>query len=162
MSIDRKEFKRIVTLMREEKVPLSLPNIMVRTELPRETVLQWLEEVDQDLPETPKRSFRSRIDETAAEMRQDLAQIELPKLPTHKRSWQAAALLGFIGGPLGLFYAAPLALAASTSAIYVSALAVLHYLPFVGPAILGYVVPLVHIGCAGVNAYYAFFRKKSV
>lgn len=162
MSIDKKEFRRIITTMREEKVPLSLPNIMVRTELPRETVLQWLEELDQDLPETPKRTFRSRLGETASEMRQDLAQIELPKIPTHKRSWQAAAILGFIGGPLGLFYAAPLALAASTSAIYVSALAVLHYLPFVGPAILGYVVPLVHIGCAGVNAYYAFFRKKSV
>ena len=160
--MSQKEFEAIIRQMHTEKVPLSISNIMVRTELPRDTVLKRLSEMEVAPSEAspPPTPFHTRVHTTAREMRGDFRTIELPKLPTHKRTWQIAAILGFVAGPLGLFYAAPLALAATASAIYVSALAVLHYVPFVGPAILGYIVPLVHIGCSATNAYFVFFRKK--
>lgn len=158
----KKEFQKIVEKMRQDGVPLTLVNVMIRTDLPRITVVEWLVEEPQ-AEELPEMDDLQRLRQ---ELRNQVARVKgvqlpnLPKLPK-KRSWQVAATLGFVFGPLGLFYASPVALAASASAFYVGALALLHYLPFVGPAILGYIVPLVHIGCAGLNAYYAFFKKKA-
>ena len=43
----RDEFERVVRAMRAEGVPLSMPNLMVRTELPRHTIQEWLDDLDQ-------------------------------------------------------------------------------------------------------------------
>lgn len=42
----RDEFEKTVRAMRAEGVPVSMPNLMVRTELPRATIEQWLREMD--------------------------------------------------------------------------------------------------------------------
>ena len=44
--VNREEFERIVRAMRAEGVPLTMPNLMLRTELPRATIERWLEEVE--------------------------------------------------------------------------------------------------------------------
>ncbi len=42
----REEFERTVRAMRAEGVALSMPNLMLRTELPRHVIEDWLEEMD--------------------------------------------------------------------------------------------------------------------
>ncbi len=44
--MSREEFERVVRAMRAEGVPLSMPNLMVRTELPRHTIQDWLDDLD--------------------------------------------------------------------------------------------------------------------
>jgi hypothetical protein len=49
----REEFERVVRAMRAEGVPLSMPNLMVRTELPRHTIQEWLDDIDQPRAAAP-------------------------------------------------------------------------------------------------------------
>jgi len=44
--MSREEFERVVRAMRAEGVALSMPNLMVRTELPRHTIQDWLDDLD--------------------------------------------------------------------------------------------------------------------
>lgn len=160
--ISKKEFLKTVETMRRDGVPITILNVMIRTDLPRAKVVAWIME-DEATEEVTEPDDLDRLRQELRAQIDRVKKIEMPKLPQlpKKRSWQVAATLGFVFGPLGLFYASPVALAASASSFYVAALVVLHYLPFVGPAILGYIIPLVHIGCAALNAYYAFFKKKA-
>ncbi len=63
--------------------------------------------------------------------------------------------LGLLGGPLGLFYAAPLPVAAASTAGYVAAILLLRLIPVFGTVAVAYLVPLVHLGCAAAGAAYA-------
>ena len=45
--MSRDEFEKTVRAMRAEGVPLTMPNLMLRTELPRSTIEEWLEDLEQ-------------------------------------------------------------------------------------------------------------------
>lgn len=161
MAISKHEFQKIIETMIAQKVPLSLPNLMVRTELPRHVIQEWLDDLhDEQIAKAKKEkpSLDAKLKNGVRQAREHLPK-EMPKLPKYKRSWQLGLLFGFLFGPLGLFYAAPLALSASLSGFYVGALVAFHYLPFVGAAILTYIVPIVHIACAATNVYFVIARR---
>lgn len=46
----REDFEKTVRAMRSENVPLTMPNLMLRTELPRSVIEAWLEEIDSPPP----------------------------------------------------------------------------------------------------------------
>jgi len=184
----REEFERVVRAMRAEGVPLSMPNLMVRTELPRHTIQEWLDDIDQPRPaqsSTAKKTvagkgvdaidslregfdaLRDRVVKDAATrvVREKLGLDDEPpaerrakssRAPKARRDLRLAALFGILGGPIGLFYAAPLLTAGIASAIYAAAVLALLFIPLIGTAALFYLVPLVHLACAALGPAYAW------
>ena len=45
MALTKHEFYELVEMMRRNKVPLTMPNLMVRTELPRHVIQEWLDDM---------------------------------------------------------------------------------------------------------------------
>jgi len=184
----REEFERVVRAMRAEGVPLSMPNLMVRTELPRHTIQEWLDDIDQPRPaeasatkktaagkgvdaiDSLREGFdalKDRVVKDAATrvVREKLGLDEQPatarrsktsRAPKAQRDLRLAALFGLLGGPIGLFYSAPLLTAGIASAIYVAAVLALLFIPLIGTAALFYLVPLVHLACAALGPAYAW------
>lgn len=184
----REEFERVVRAMRAEGVPLSMPNLMVRTELPRHTIQEWLDDLDRPRsaePATARKtaagkgvealdSLREGFDALRDRVVKDAAtRVVREKLglddaaPAERRSKSArpgrprrdlrlAALLGLVGGPVGLLYAAPLLTAGIASALYVGVVLALLFVPLIGTAALFYLVPLVHLACAALGPAYAW------
>ncbi|MBK6535640.1 MAG: hypothetical protein IPF99_40755 [Deltaproteobacteria bacterium] len=184
----RDEFERVVRAMRAEGVPLSMPNLMVRTELPRHTIQEWLDDLDQPKPapaaearktaagkgvdaiDSLRENFgalRDRVVKDAATrvVREKLGLDDEPpadrrskasSAPKARRDLRLAALFGILGGPIGLFYSAPLLTAGIASAIYVAAVLALLFIPLIGTAALFYLVPLVHLACAALGPAYAW------
>lgn len=170
--------------MRAEGVALSMPNLMVRTELPRHTIQEWLDDLDQPkpAPEAEARktaagkgvdaidslrenfgALRDRVVKDAATrvVREKLGLDDPPadrrsKAKRPQRDLRIAALLGLLGGPIGLLYAAPLLTAGIASALYVAAVLALVFVPLIGMAALFYLVPLVHLACAALGPAYAW------
>ena len=62
----REEFERTVRAMKSEGVALSMPNLMVRTELPRHVIEDWLEEMDD-----PRRKAPTKVDGKLTKPRRD-------------------------------------------------------------------------------------------
>ncbi|MDO9018275.1 MAG: hypothetical protein Q8S73_23945 [Deltaproteobacteria bacterium] len=181
----REEFERVVRAMRAEGVPLSMPNLMVRTELPRHTIQEWLDDLDQPKPapdaearktaagkgvdaiDSLRENFgalRDRVVKDAATrvVREKLGLGDEPpadrrsKAKRPQRDLRVAALLGLLGGPIGLLYSAPLLTAGIASAVYVAAVLALIFVPLIGIAALFYLVPLVHLACAALGPAYAW------
>lgn len=184
----REEFERVVRAMRAEGVPLSMPNLMVRTELPRHTIQEWLDDIDQPRAASPSAakktaagkgvdaidSLREGFDALKDRVVKDAAtrvvreKLGLDDEPASERKARAsrakgprrdlrlAALFGLLGGPIGLFYSAPLLTAGIASAIYVAAVLALLFVPLIGTAALFYLVPLVHLACAALGPAYAW------
>lgn len=179
--VTREEFERIVQAMRAEGVALTMPNLMLRTELPRATIERWLEEVERakraderewkksEGEENPLDALRGRVDTlrreavkavATAAVREKFGLEETPRvhgaLQRTEKDLRWGAGLGLVGGPLGLFYAAPLHVAAAASAGYVAAILLLRLIPVFGSVAVAYLVPLVHLGCAVAGAAYAW------
>ncbi|MEZ4391199.1 MAG: hypothetical protein R3A48_08900 [Polyangiales bacterium] len=167
--------------MRAEGVALTMPNLMLRTELPRATIERWLEEVERGRREdrgewkkpassdNPMDALRSQVDTlrreavkavATAAVREKLGLEETPRvhgaMQRADKDLRWGAGLGLLGGPVGLFYAAPLHVAAATSAGYVAAILLLRMIPVFGSVAVAYLVPLVHLGCAAAGAAYAW------
>lgn len=182
--VNREEFERIVRAMRAEGVPLTMPNLMLRTELPRATIERWLEEVEDarradarswsskpgDAPDKPlDERLRSTVDAlkreavkavATAAVKEKLGLDDPPRvhgaLQRADKDLRWGAGLGLVGGPLGLFYSAPLPVAAAASAGYVAAILLLRLIPIFGGMAVAYLVPLVHLGCAVAGAAYTW------
>ena len=56
--MNRDEFERTVRAMKAEGVSLSMPNLMLRTELPRHVIEDWLEEMDDRARNPPPAAAR--------------------------------------------------------------------------------------------------------
>ncbi len=61
----RDEFERTVRAMKAEGLSLSMPNLMLRTELPRHVIEDWLEEMDERArnPPPPSSSEKRKREE---------------------------------------------------------------------------------------------------
>lgn len=182
----REEFERVVRAMRAEGVPLSMPNLMVRTELPRHTIQEWLDDIDQpksadasaaakktaagkgvDAIDSLREGFgalKDRVVKDAATrvVREKLGLDDEPpserrtKAKRPQRDLRVAALLGLLGGPFGLLYSAPWLTAGIASALYLGVVLALLFIPLIGTAALFYLVPLVHLACAALGPAYAW------
>lgn len=189
----REEFERTVRAMKAEGVTLSMPNLMLRTELPRHVIEDWLE----DMAEAERRPSSARAKEesrgdgkddakgakpadallrkvnqlkdevigeaakAAVKERLGLGDDEEPvrvhgatKRP--QKDLRIGAGLGLVGGPLGLFYAAPYPVAISASAAYIAALVGLNFIPVVGSMLVAYLLPIVHLSSAAAGAGYTW------
>ena len=73
-----------------------------------------------------------------------------------QKDLRVGAGLGLVGGPLGLFYAAPYPVAIATSAAYVAALVGLNFIPVVGSMLVAYLLPIVHLTSAAAGAGYTW------
>jgi hypothetical protein len=181
--VNREEFERIVRAMRAEGVALTMPNLMLRTELPRATIERWLEEVEASRhrdekgwskkPGEGEKPLEARIRDgvdalkreavkavATAAVKEKLGIEDLPRvhgaLQRTDKDLRWGAGLGLLAGPLGLFYAAPLPVAAASSAGYVAAILLLRLIPVFGGVAVAYLVPLVHLGCAVAGAAYTW------
>lgn len=180
--MSREEFERVVRAMRAEGVPLSMPNLMVRTELPRHTIQDWLDDLDRPKPkadDAPAKTTAGKGVDAIDQLRESIGALKdrvvkdaatrvvkeklgisdepaAARGKRPKRDLRVAAGLGLLGGPLGLFYAAPLITAGIASAIYVAAVLLLMFVPLIGTAALFYIVPLVHLACAALGPAYAW------
>lgn len=200
----REEFEKAVKAMQAEGVPLSMPNLMVRTELPRGQIEEWLAEMDKGVRSsestaskspvaakgagrgTTKTAVGEALDELeklkarADEFRQDLVDKATDKVvketlgvdigtsrkkkkvsPKARKDLRIAGGLGLLGGPFGLFYAAPMLTAGIFSVLYVAVVVTLFFVPLLGTAVLFYVVPPVHLVSAAVSAAYAWRYNRS-
>ena len=182
----REEFERVVRAMRAEGVVLSMPNLMLRTELPRYMIQEWLDDIDAPKPpEAAKKtvagkgvdaigSLREGFDALKDRVVKDAAtRVVREKLGLDddssadrrarssrgkgpRRDLRLAALFGLLGGPIGLLYSAPWLTAALASAVYVAVVLALFFVPLIGTAALFYLVPLVHLACAALGPAYAW------
>ncbi|MFO0626748.1 MAG: hypothetical protein U0325_14130 [Polyangiales bacterium] len=184
--VNREEFERIVRAMRAEGVALTMPNLMLRTELPRATIERWLEEVESqrrrddgawkksEEGERPLDALRGKVDAlrreavkavATAAVKESLGLEETPRvhgaMQRKGKDLRWGAGLGLLAGPLGLFYAAPLPVAAASSAGYVAAILLLRLIPVFGSVAVAYLVPLVHLGCAAAGAAYAWRHNRT-
>jgi hypothetical protein len=185
--MSREEFERTVRAMRAEGVPLSMPNLMLRTELPRHVIEEWLEAMAEAERRTPSakaapdaqppsgdptdellRKVHRLKDEvigdaarSAVKERLGLGRGKEPT-PVHgttkrpRKDLRIGAGLGLVGGPLGLFYAAPYSVAITASTVYLAALVGLHFVPVVGTMLVAYLLPIVHLTSAVAGAGYTW------
>lgn len=182
----RDEFERVVRAMRAEGVPLSMPNLMVRTELPRHTIQDWLDDLDKpkkDADAGPEKTAAGKGVDAIDQLRENISALKnrvvkeaatkvvrdklglddepastrtTTKGKKAKRDLRVAAGLGLLGGPFGLFYSAPLLTAGIASVLYLAVVLVLLFVPLIGTAALFYLVPLVHLACAALGPAYAW------
>ncbi|MFO0610095.1 MAG: hypothetical protein U0324_43450 [Polyangiales bacterium] len=188
----REEFERTVRAMKAEGVPLSMPNLMLRTELPRHLIEDWLEDmaVAERRPpaaakpgrdakaegdakgEGPADDLLRKVNRLKDEVIGDAAKAAVKErlglggdeepVRVHgatkrpQKDLRVGAGLGLVGGPLGLFYAAPYPVAIATSAAYVAALVGLNFIPVVGSMLVAYLLPIVHLTSAAAGAGYTW------
>ena len=179
----REQFEKTVLAMRAEGVPLTMPNLMLRTELPRGVIEDWLDDINRieraaqrakargDAVATAAAGARSLRDELD-DLRKKVVEEATARVVEKKLGWEDSKAphgekgpekdlrwalgLGLVGGPFGLFYAAPLLVAGAVSAVYALTAMALLFLPGLGLMLLFYLLPPVHFACALAGAAYAW------
>ncbi len=181
----REQFEKTVLAMRAEGVPLTMPNLMLRTELPRGVIEDWLEDIDRIERVAQRQKGRGEVTaagaaaEAAKSLREELDELrkkvveeatarvvekklgwEEPKAPHGEKGPEKdlrwALGYGLVGGPFGLFYAAPFMVAGAVSAVYLLAAVALFLVPGLGLMLLLYLLPPVHFFSALACAAYAW------
>jgi len=181
----REEFERTVRAMKTEGVSLSMPNLMLRTELPRHVIEDWLEdmaEADRRPPPDAKpkgdgsrgspaddllrkvNKLKDEVFENAAKaaVKERLGLDDDEPVRVHgatkrpQKDLRVGAGLGLVVGPLGFFYAAPYPVAIAASVAYVAGLVGLNFIPVVGSMLVAYLVPIVHLSSAVAAAGYTW------
>ena len=181
----REEFERTVRAMKTEGVSLSMPNLMLRTELPRHLIEDWLEDMA-EAERRPPSAAKSKDDAKANSPADDLLR-KVNKLKDEvfenaakaavkerlglddeepvrvhgatkrpQKDLRVGAGLGLVAGPLGFFYAAPYPVAIAASLAYVAGLVGLNFIPVVGTMLVAYLVPIVHLSSAVAGAGYTW------
>ena len=181
----REEFERTVRAMKTEGVSLSMPNLMLRTELPRHLIEDWLEdmaEAERRPPPAAKskdgakgtspaddllrkvNKLKDEVFENAAKaaVKERLGLDDEEPVRVHgatkrpQKDLRVGAGLGLVAGPLGFFYAAPYPVAIAASLAYVAGLVGLNFIPVVGTMLVAYLVPIVHLSSAVAGAGYTW------
>ncbi len=178
----RAEFEKVVRAMRAEGVTLSMPNLMVRTELPRHLIEEWLEALDAPPTQDPGAQGKTVagkgvdvvanlrdtvgalkdkvVREAATRVVKDRLGLDDPPSRSRdkgpQRDLRVAAVLGLLFGPFGLFFAAPWLTAALASLAYAVVVTALFFIPLLGTVLLTYTVPIVHLVCAVLAPIYAW------
>lgn len=181
----REEFERTVRAMKTEGVSLSMPNLMLRTELPRHVIEDWLEdmaEAERRPPTTAKskgdangtspaddllrkvNKLKDEVFENAAKaaVKERLGLDDEEPVRVHgatkrpQKDLRVGAGLGLVAGPLGFFYAAPYPVAIAASLAYIAGLVGLNFIPVVGTMLVAYLVPIVHLSSAVAGAGYTW------
>lgn len=62
MGVSRAEFEKIVKDMQSKGTPLTMPNLLVRTELPRAQIEEWLDAMQRDVRFVPKKKDDPKAD----------------------------------------------------------------------------------------------------
>ena len=174
--VTREEFRKIVRKMQDDGVALSMANLMVRTELPRATIEDWLDDLQRgasfakpDRPaasesekaaarerEAPK-SIVDRAKSLKAEVVGDLVKQQLGLGTTKgkgtKRELKVGGVLGLALPPVGLVYAAPWPAAIAGSVLYAVLFALAMIFPFIG---IPYVLIPMHLVGGLAGAAYAW------
>ncbi len=179
--VTRDQFRQIVRKMQDEGVPLSMANLMVRTELPRATIEEWLDDVQRGAsfakPERPaaekadrdgKAGEKSRGERGGlkgmakslkAEVVGDLVKSQLglsekgTKDPDTKRELKVGGVLGLVLPPVGLVYSAPWTVAAAGTALYAALVWLALLFPMIG---IPYVLIPMHLVGGLAGAAYAW------
>ncbi len=97
----REDFEKTVRAMRTENVPLTMPNLMLRTELPRSVIETWLEEIDNPPPPASngKAGASGSKDEAKAETPGEVLKDAVESL---RKEFVEKATGAVIGAKLGL------------------------------------------------------------
>lgn len=104
----REEFEKTIRAMKAEGVALSMPNLMVRTELPRATIEDWLEEMEAGRKPPPReardapKAAKSSGKPSEAEEKGDLAGDLLRKMEDLKGDLVKTAAAEVLKEKLGL------------------------------------------------------------
>jgi hypothetical protein len=101
----REEFEKTIRAMKAEGLALSMPNLMVRTELPRATIEDWLEEMEAGKKPPPRespRAAKSSGKPSEAEEKGDLAGDLLRKMEDLKGDLVKTAAAEVLKEKLGL------------------------------------------------------------
>ena len=177
--VTRDQFRQIVRKMQDEGVALTMANLMVRTELPRATIEDWLDDLQRGASfAKPEPAAAAANDTNAAEHRDGLRDrakslksevlselvkkqlgmgtaAERNKGP--KRELRVGGVLGLVLPPVGLAYSAPWPAAVAGSAIYVTLAALAMIFPVLG---IPYVLIPMHLvgGVAGAAYAWRFNR----
>jgi hypothetical protein len=121
----RQEFERVVRGMQDEGVPLTMANLLVRTELPRAQIETWLDEMQRaprfapppkptaEAEPPPAEGVLGRAEALKRELMGEVLKARLgvggeramPGRP--RREVKLGGVLGLLFPPLGLLYAAP-------------------------------------------------------
>jgi hypothetical protein len=184
--VTRDQFRQIVRKMQDEGVPLTMANLMVRTELPRATIEDWLDDLQRGAtfakPERPPASEASGDESRASEKRggdgavqglRDRAKSLKSEVLTDvvkkqlgmstatnrgpQRQLKLGATLGLVLPPAGLAYSAPITTAVAGTVVYAALLTIAMMFPFLGiPYVL---IPLHLLGGAAGFAYAWRFNR---
>lgn len=181
----REEFERTVRAMKTEGVSLSMPNLMLRTELPRHLIEDWLEDMaeaerrppsaakskDDAKANSPADDLLRKVNKLKEEVFENAAKAAVKErlglddeepVRVHgatkrpQKDLRVGAGLGLVAGPLGFFYAAPYPVAIAASLAYVAGLVGLNFIPVVGTMLVAYLVPIVHLSSAVAGAGYTW------
>jgi hypothetical protein len=103
----REEFERTVRAMKAEGLTLSMPNLMLRTELPRHVIEDWLEEMDDRAknPAPPARAAKGRAakgDNAQGDRTNDVADDLMKKVNELKDEFVKSAAKAAVKEKLGL------------------------------------------------------------
>lgn len=172
----REEFEQTVREMQNEGVPITMANLMVRTELPRAQIETWLDAMQRDVrfkpPARPTDKSEndaevkggSIIDRARALEREVLGEAASAAIKSKlglsgdeekksKRDLKRGAVLGAALPPAGLLYSAPWKVGAGGTAVY----AVLAWLAITFPMIgIPYVLIPLHLVGGVLGGAYAW------
>jgi hypothetical protein len=176
--MDRQEFERTVKAMQNEGVPLTMANLLVRTELPRATIESWLDDMQRDIKVAPAPPRPTKTAEGDAEdgdglfgrakalkrellaeaVKSQLGVTERSDVVRPKRDMKVGGTLGLVLPPAGLLYSAPVTVGALGSIVYL-ALAWLSWKFFALGGL--YLLSILHLTGGFLGAAYAWrFNRK--
>lgn len=101
----REAFEKTVRAMKAEGLPLTMPNLMVRTELPRATIEDWLAGMERPVPKspgTPGRAAKRATAETDNRDEGDMASTLLDRVADLKNDLARSAATAVVRDKLGL------------------------------------------------------------
>ncbi len=100
----REEFERTVRAMKAEGLSLSMPNLMLRTELPRHVIEDWLEEMDERErnPAPPPAKSQKSAKGSKADREPDVAEDLMKKVTDLKDEFVKNAAKAAVKEKLGL------------------------------------------------------------
>jgi hypothetical protein len=182
LPMTRQEFERTVRAMQDEGVPLTMANLLVRTELPRAQIEEWLDAMQRDVKfevpgKAPEAAEKERdegrpsgvMDRAQALKREVVGEVIRSRLgvPSEeasaagrpRRDVKVGAALGFLLPPLGLAYSAPWATAAVGTVAYLALVWLSIKLSWLF-GLVGFFLPL-HLvgGILGAGYAWRFNRK---
>ncbi len=100
--MNREEFARVVRAMRAEGIPLTMPNLMVRTELPRATLEDWLADLDNPAPVGAAQEGTRRARRDTDDPRDDVAGRLLDRMADLKDDLARTAATTLVKDKLGI------------------------------------------------------------